>query len=158
MRIGKVAVQEMLPILPALGQTYYRNKLEFSFSSKRWLTPQELADGQSNEQNVLGFHRAGAFDKVVNIEHCFLQSDPCNVIRNRMRSIAIAQELSFYDARINEGFLRNVIIRVTTLEEVMVIIAFQQDAPQQFRPFLDELLAGFPQITTLLYCINSKVN
>lgn len=158
LRIGKVAVQEMLPILPALGQTYYRNKLEFSFSSKRWLTPAELADGQSNEEDVLGFHRAGAFDKVVNIEHCFLQSDPCNAIRNRMRSLAIAHELSFYDARINEGFMRNVIIRVTTLEEVMVIIAFQQDAPQQFRPFLDELLAEFPQITTLLYCINPKVN
>jgi 23S rRNA (uracil1939-C5)-methyltransferase len=158
LRIGKVQVQEMMPILPAIGQTYYRNKLEFSFSSKRWLSQEELANGVTNQEDVLGFHHAGAFDKVVNIEHCFLQSDPSNTIRNCMRDLAIAHGLTFYDARTKEGLLRNVIIRVTTLEQVMVIVALQYDVPDQYRPYLNQLLKEFPQITTLLYCINPKVN
>ena len=123
-RIGKVAVQNFFPILGAQETQYYRNKLEFSFSNKRWLTPEELNTEVSNEQDVLGFHRSGAFDKIIDIDHCWLQPNPSNEIRNKARQLAIEQELSFYDARAQHGFMRNMVVRVTTMGEVMVIVSF----------------------------------
>ncbi len=157
-RIGKVNVQHMEPILAAERRTYYRNKLEYSFSNKKWLTKAQIDSDISNLENVLGFHRAGAFDKVVNIQHCWLQPEPSNLIRNRIRAVAIEQGLTFYDARENVGFLRNMIIRVSSLGEVMLIVAFHTDEPSKYKPLLDQLLEDFPEITTLLYCINPKVN
>lgn len=157
-RIGKVEIEEFLPILPAVETTYYRNKLEFSFSNKRWLTKEELKSDISNKENVLGFHRSGAFDKIVNIEHCWLQGDPSNAIRNFMRDLAIRQNLSFYDARANKGFLRNFIIRLTDIKEVMMIVSFHYDEPKKIEAYLDAILEEFPAITSLYYCINSKVN
>lgn len=158
LRIGKVPIQDLQPILAAERTTYYRNKLEFSFSNKKWLSTAEIKSGISNLESVVGFHRAGAFDKVVNVEQCWLQPEPSNAIRNAVRSIAIAQELSFYDARENNGFLRNMILRISSIGEVMLIIAFHKDQPEKYRPFLDEILRIFPEITTILYCINPKVN
>ncbi len=157
-RIGKVPIQDLQPILAAERTTYYRNKLEFSFSNKKWLSTAEIESGISNLEPVVGFHRAGAFDKVVNVEQCWLQAEPSNAIRNAIRNIAISQALSFYDARENKGFLRNMILRTSSIGEVMLIIAFHQDEPKMYRPFLDEILRTFPEITTLLYCINPKVN
>lgn len=157
-RIGKIEIDQLETILPAVEQTYYRNKMEYSFSNKRWLTSEEIASGISNLENVLGFHRAGAYDKIVNIEHCFLQPEPSNQIRNFVRALANRMELSFYDAKTNQGFLRNMIIRVSSLQEVMVIVAFQADRAELYQPFLDELIRAFPAITALFYCINPKVN
>lgn len=157
-RIGKVEIGEFQPILGAQETRYYRNKLEFSFSNKRWLTPEEINTDVSNLQDVLGFHRAGAFDKIIDIHHCWLQPDPSNAIRNTVRQLAIDQELSFYDARSNKGFMRNMIIRITSLNEIMVIIAFSNNDQEKIRPFLDQLSAKFPEITSLYYCINPKVN
>jgi len=158
LRIGRVEVEEFQPILPALQQTYYRNKLEYSFSSKRWLTREEIESGISNEEDVLGFHKAGAFDKIIDIEHCFLQPDPSNDLRNRIRIIAKEQGLSFYDAKANTGFMRNMIIRISSIGEIMLIMAFKENDKEKYKPLLDQILEDFPQINSLFYCINPKVN
>ena len=157
-RIGKVNIQEFLPIIPAKESVYYRNKLEFTFSNKRWLTKEEINTDISNLENVLGFHRPGAFDKIVDIKHCWLQGDPSNEIRNTIKAIALEQGLTFYDARAIEGFLRHILIRVTTLGETLLIVSVFEDDPDRLFPFLDAILEKFPNLTALFYCINSKVN
>ena len=158
-RIGKVEVQEFRPILAAREATYYRNKLEFAFSNKRWLTEEEINDPAiSNLQNVLGFHRPGAFDKIVDIRHCWLQPDPSNDLRNGVRDLAEEMGLSFFDLSAEEGLLRHMLIRITTLGEILVIISFFEDRPKLIRSFLDAILERFPAVTTLLYCINPKKN
>lgn len=157
-RIGKTEVGEFLPILPAVETIYYRNKLEFAFSNKKWLTQDEMDQGLSNEADVLGFHRPGAFDKIVDIEHCWLQEDPSNDLRNAVKRIAVEQGLDFFDLRAASGFLRHILIRITTLGEVLLIVSFFEDDMDRIKPFLDAILKEFPQITTLCYCINSKLN
>ncbi len=155
-RIAKVPVQEFLPILGAPETTNYRNKLEFAFSNKRWLLAEEMpAPGGPG----LGFHRAGAFDKVVDIQECHLQAEPSNSIRNTAREIALEQGLEFYDVRRHEGFLRNLMVRLTTTGECMLLVSFARDEPEAIRAFLDALLERLPgQITTMVYCINPKKN
>jgi len=157
-RIGKVAVESFLSIVGSEKEQYYRNKLEFSFSSKRWLTREEIASGISNEADVLGFHPPGAFDKVIDVEHCWLQHGPSNELRNGIRKLALEMDLPFFDIRANEGFLRTLMIRTTTLDEVLVLLSFYRDETELITPFLNRLLALFPQITTLCYCINPKLN
>ncbi|TXB68002.1 23S rRNA (uracil(1939)-C(5))-methyltransferase RlmD [Phaeodactylibacter luteus] len=157
-RIGKVDVEAMLPIKAAAQATFYRNKLEFSFSNKRWLTRAEIDSGISNQEDVLGFHPAGAFDKIIDIEKCWLQPDPSNALRNGIKALAIEQGLSFHDARAHEGFLRQVMFRITSVGETLVLLSFHEDDPKRYKPFMDELMARFPQITTLCYCINTKLN
>jgi 23S rRNA (uracil1939-C5)-methyltransferase len=157
-RIGKVDIGEILPIKGAEKTQYYRNKLEYSFSNKRWLTREEIEQGVSNKEDVLGFHRAGAFDKVINIDHCWLQEEPSNTLRNGIRELAIEQGLSFHDAKEHEGFMRQVMFRITSLGEVLVLMSFHEDKPEVYHPFMDALLERFPQITTLSYCINTKLN
>ncbi len=158
LRIGKVAVGEFLPIIPADFTEYYRNKLEFTFSNKRWLTPEEMTTDMSNLENVLGFHRPGAFDKIVHINHCYLQGDPCNELRNTIHDIGIEQNLTFFDLKSQKGFLRNVMIRVTTLGETFAIVSFHHEDEEKRKTFLDEVLKRVPSVTTLLYCINPKAN
>lgn len=164
-RIAKVPVGEFLPILGAPETTHYRNKLEFAFSNKRWLLPEELPSDPSpgmegpGPQPGLGFHRAGAFDKVVDIHHCWLQAEPSNAIRNAAREIALAQGLDFYDVRRHVGFLRNLMVRLTTTGELMLLFSFARNEPETIRTYLDALLDRFKgQITSLLYCINPKLN
>lgn len=157
-RIGKVNIGEFRTILPATKTTYYRNKLEFSFSCKKWLSAAELNTDISNREDVLGFHPAGAFDKIIDIKHCWLQEEPSNQIRNTIKRIAIEQKLSFFDAKENVGFLRNMILRITSLGEILVIFSFLEDDQSKIQPFLNEILRCFPQITSLYYCINPKVN
>jgi len=157
-RIGKVDIGEVLPFLKAPDTRYYRNKLEFSFSSKRWLTREEIDSDTSNEEDVLGFHPPGAFDKIIDIQHCWLQPDPSNDIRNKARAIGKAQGLSFFDAKTNQGFLRNMVVRITSLGEVLLIMAFNKGEDEKIKPYLDALLAEIPQITSLFYCINPKTN
>ena len=157
-RIGKVEVGEILPIIAADKQTYYRNKLEFSFSSKRWLTREEIDSGITNKVDVLGFHPGSSFDKVINLEHCYLQYEPSNEIRNTVRAIALEQKLAFFDALKKEGFLRQLMIRITSLGEIMIIVSvFKNDRDKLF-PLLEEMLKRLPAITSLYYCINTKAN
>ena len=157
-RIGKVEVDQFFPIKAAEKTRYYRNKLEFSFSNKRWLQPEELNTDISNEADVLGFHPAGAFDKVIDIEHCWLQPEPSNRLRNGIQELAIEQGLSFHDARAHEGFMRQVMFRITTMGEILVLLSFHREEPELYQPFMDAVLERFPEITTLCYCINAKKN
>ncbi len=157
-RIGKVEVGAFQPILGSATTQYYRNKLEFSFSSKKWLPAELLNTDVSNEQDVLGFHPAGAFDKIIDINHCWLQPEPSNAIRNKIRAIAIEQGLDFYDAKIHQGFMRTLMIRVTSLQEVMVLIAFARPDEKAIKKMLDAVRDNFPDITSLYYCINTKQN
>jgi len=157
-RIGKVEAAAFLPILPAPKTQFYRNKLEFSFSNRKWLPTEQLNTQVSNEANVLGFHPAGSFDKVIDIEKCWLQPDPSNPIRNRIREIAHEQELSFFDARANQGFLRNMMLRVTSLEQVLLLLVFGAEDQEKRVQFLDTVAQEFPEISSLYYCINTKQN
>ena len=157
-RIGKVAVKEMRPILPCKHQLYYRNKLEFSFSSKRWLTREEIDSGISNAAQVLGFHPGGAFDKVIDIETCLLQYEPSNFIRNTVKTIAIEQGLDFFDARANTGFLRQLMLRITTLGEIMLVLCIYENDQQKIKGILDEIIKRIPSLTSVYYCVNTKTN
>ncbi len=159
-RIAKVPVGEFLPILPAPTTTHYRNKLEFAFSNKRWRLAEEGEEAlQAPSQPGLGFHRAGAFDKVVDIETCWLQPEPSNLIRNTVRAVALEQGLSFYDVRQQQGFLRNLMLRITASGEVLALFSFGYDDPVAIRRYLDALLARVgDRITTVVYCINPKPN
>lgn len=157
-RIGKIRVKEWYPILPTLETYYYRNKLEFSFSNKTWLTFEEKNAGVSAFKNVLGFHKSGAFDKVLNIDECHLMHEVHNEIRNTIKAIAQQHHLPFFDAREKAGFLRHITIRVSTLGEIFVIITFYFENEEKRVAFLEAVSKALPQITTLFYCINSKAN
>ena len=159
LRLGKVEPKEFLPIEACEETTFYRNKMEYSFSCKRWLSPEELNDESiSNKEDVLGFHPKGAFDKSIDIKKCWLQPDPSNAIRLESKRIAIEQELSFFDAYLNEGFMRNMIIRMSTTGELMLIYAFYENDQDAIKAFLDKILECFPEITSLFYVINPKKN
>jgi 23S rRNA (uracil1939-C5)-methyltransferase len=156
--LAKVEVGEWLPILGCNEHTFYRNKLEYTFSNKRWLTHDEVNTQISNLENVLGFHRPGAFDKILNVDKCWLQADPSNDIRNGVKRIAIEQKLSFYDMKTHAGFMRHLFIRLTTLGEIMVIVSVKRDDKERITRLLDAIIAEFPQITSLMYCVNGKMN
>lgn len=158
-RIGKIEVQDFQPILGAADTTFYRNKMEFAFSNKRWLTKEEIeTNADLDRDHALGFHRPGQFDKIVDIDQCWLQPEPSNKIRNTVKAIAIEQGLSFFDNREKEGFLRSLLLRITDIGEIMVLVSFGADDEAKRKTFLDAILQRFPQITTLVYCINTKVN
>ena len=158
-RIGKLDLPEIRPILGSEKTTHYRNKLEYTFSNHRYLLKEELADPQiSNLQNAAGFHARGIFDKVVDVETCYLQDEPTNAIRLETKRWAIEHEVSFYDIQRHEGFLRNLQIRLCRTGEIMVNIVFgYKDEPLQ-EALLRDLQNRFPAITTLLFTINPKWN
>lgn len=156
-RLGKVDVSAMEPILASAETAYYRNKLEFTFSNKRWLTSVD-EEVQPDDLHALGFHVPGRFDKILDIDHCFLQQDPSNSIRNAVRSFAVAQGISFYDLRAHEGALRNLIIRTSSTGEVMVIVVFAYPEEGQVEALMNYVNEQFPTLTSLLYIINQKRN
>ncbi|PRD46375.1 23S rRNA (uracil(1939)-C(5))-methyltransferase RlmD [Sphingobacterium haloxyli] len=156
-RLGKVDVSSMEPILASRETTYYRNKLEFTFSNKRWLTSVD-EEVKPDDLNALGFHVPGRFDKILDIDHCFLQQDPSNAIRNAVRSFAIAQGISFYDLRAHDGALRNLIIRTSSTGEVMVIVVFAYPEEGQVDLLMNYINEQLPELTSLLYIINQKRN
>jgi 23S rRNA (uracil1939-C5)-methyltransferase len=156
--IGKIDIKEVLPIARVENPYYYRNKMEFSFSNKRWLTSEEISGGAEIERNGLGFHKPGMWDKVVDIDHCHLQAEPSNAIRNAIRSFAIQEQLEFFDTREQQGFLRTLMIRNTLGGELMVLIQFFKEDQEKRELLLNFLKEKFPQITSLLYCVNSKGN
>jgi len=155
-RIGKIDVSAMEPILPSEQTTYYRNKLEFTFSNKKWLT--NLDDGSEESMDALGFHVPGRFDKILKIDHCYLQQDPSNDIRNRVFEFAQEKGISFYDIRQNEGVLRNLIIRTSSTGENMVIVVFAYPVDNQVELLMNFIQSEFPNLTSLLYIINQKLN
>jgi len=158
-RIGKTELPEILPIIGGDDTVHYRNKLEFTFSNKRYLTNDEIGKAEAlPQQNALGFHVPRIFDKVIDIEECYLMDDVNNRIRNTIRSFAIENKFSFYDIREHTGWLRNIIIRLCTTGELMVNICLNYDAEEDRKKLFDHLLKQVPAITTLLYTINPKWN
>lgn len=160
-RIGKVQLPEITPIIGSAKTRCYRNKLEFTFSNKRWLTREEVASGAAFERNAAGFHITGAFDKVLPIEKCMLQDDISNQIRNAVRDYALLHGFSFYDLRAHRGMMRNMIVRTSSTGELMVIIAARienAEEKQQFLSLMQFVKESFPQITSLQYVVNNKMN
>ena len=155
-RIGHLQVPEFLPILGSDKTRYYRNKLEFSASSKRWMTREEIDAGVPAGPG-LGFHVGKFFDKVLDIERCHLQPEPTNAIRLFIKKFCLDNGVSFYDIRENRGQLRNMFVRTTDAGAVMLIVCFGEDFPQRI-PLLDAVAAEFPQIRSLYYVINGKKN
>lgn len=158
-RIGKVDVEQMEPILGSEQIYNYRNKLEFSFSHKRWLTAEEVASGKTFDAvPSLGFHVPGRWDKVLDIDECHLQAEPSNAIRNRVRELALEHDFSYYNLNEQKGFLRNLTIRNTMTDEWMALLSVGEDRPEDIKLILDTLAAEFPQLTSVLYVINTKQN
>ena len=158
-RIAKIENPNILPILPSHSTTYYRNKLEYTFSNRRWMTSDDFSiEPSERDQNALGFHIPLLFDKILNIDHCYLQQDPSNAIRLEAKRYAVENHLSFYDARTWQGFLRNLIIRNSNSGDLMVIFIFRDDQPKVIFELLDHFKRKFPEITSLFYVINPKKN
>ncbi|WP_116125375.1 23S rRNA (uracil(1939)-C(5))-methyltransferase RlmD [Lewinella sp. IMCC34183] len=158
-RIGKVEVEEWQPILGSEETRFYRNKLEFGCANRRWLTTEEIGTDIDNEVPVIGFHRAGAYDKLIQIEKCHLQHGPSNELRNGLRALATELDIPFYDMRERHGLLRQLMVRTTTTGECMLVVAFYADEREIITRFLDAALDRFgAEITSLYYCINPKVN
>lgn len=158
-RIGKVALPPFQPILGAAETKYYRNKIEYTFGNKRFLLKEELADESINgEQNVAGFHAKGLFDKVVDIETCYLQAEPTNEIRLAVKAFAKENNWSFYDIRNHVGFLRTMQVRLCTTGELMLNIVVGENDEQKIKELMDYVAKQFPAITTLLYTVNTKWN
>lgn len=156
-RIGKIDVSNMEDILPSENTRYYRNKLEFTFSNKRWLTSLDELDSDQS-MDALGFHVPGRFDKILPIDHCYLQGDPSNDLRNRIAEFSQQAEISFYDLRAHTGALRNLIIRTSSTGEVMVIVVFAYPQEEQIAQLMEFINTSFEDITSLLYVVNQKKN
>ena len=158
-RIGKLDMPAPEPVLPSQKTKYYRNKLEFTFTCRRWLTDEEIASGKEiSEFRAAGFHIPGRFDKVLDINKCYLQEDPSNSIRLAVRDYAIRNDLDFFDLLKQKGLLRTLIIRTSTSGEVMVILVFFREERQKREALLNWLTDKFPGITSLMYVINPKGN
>ena len=161
-RIGKVELPEFMPILGSEKTMFYRNKLEFTFSNKRWLTEEEVKqDVKYDQMNAVGFHIPGAFDKVLAIEKCWLQDDISNQIRNAIRDFAYEHNYEFFDLRSQEGMLRNMMVRTSSTGELMVLLQCKITSDTELdkmKVLLQFVADKFPQITSLLYVINNKCN
>lgn len=158
-RIGHLEIPDISPILPSDKTKYYRNKLEFTFSNKRWIYNNEDPDSLTDEERLgLGFHVGKFFDKVLDIKHCSLQPEPSNEIRLFIREYAVTHNLEFYNIRENTGFLRNIIVRNNQVGDVMLTVCFAYDDQDKIIPMLDAIAAEFPQIKSLHYVINEKLN
>ena len=158
-RLGKLSGFKVNNILASEDTTYYRNKLEFTFSDSRWLTNEELkSDIKYSNRNGLGFHIPKKFDKVLDIEKCYLQKSPSNEIRTEVKEFALKNDYSFFNIINQEGFLRNLIIRTSELNETMVIFSFFYEDKEKRENLLNHIANKFPEITALLYVINEKPN
>ena len=157
-RIAKIDIEGMTPIIPSPADKYYRNKLEYTFSNKRWLNDGENRTDEVLNMNALGFHIPGRFDKILDINHCWLQAEPSNKLRNSIRDFVLQNGYTFYDLKAHSGALRNLIIRTSSTGETMIIVVFayaDEDEVNKLMAFIDK---GFPEITSLLYIINQKKN
>ncbi len=158
-RIGHLSLPEISPILGSAKTDHYRNKLEFTFAPKRWKTYEEVARGEEiADCPALGFHIPSMFDKILDIDYCHLQPSPSNEIRNFLRKYCIDNNYPFYDIRQHSGLMRNVVIRTASTGEVMVIVVFAEDNQEMIVPLMESLKEHFPEITSLVYMINDKLN
>jgi len=158
-RIGKVELPAVSPILGSKKQYYYRNKMEFSFSDSRWLTLEEIkSDNEISNKNALGFHIPGMWDKILDLKECHLQGEPSNTIRLAVRDFATQNNLPFFNTRNQEGFLRTLMIRTSSTGEIMVLVQFFEEHKKNRELLLNFIGEQFPEITSLLYVINSKGN
>ena len=157
-RIGKLDLPELKPILAVENPYWYRNKMEFSFSNQRWLTKEEVDSGIEINRNALGFHKPGMWDKIVDVDKCHLQADPSNAIRNFVRSYAHKNELTFFDPKNQVGFLRSLMIRTSSTDEVMIVLQIFHKEDAILFPLLDAVATEFPYLTSIQYVINGKAN
>ncbi|QHV93834.1 23S rRNA (uracil(1939)-C(5))-methyltransferase RlmD [Spirosoma endbachense] len=157
-RIGKVQLPDIRPIMAAEPTQYYRNKLEFTCAEGRWITQAEVGTSQPVDPRAIGFHVPGRFDKVLPINHCYLQPDPSNAIRLAVADYAYQHDLTLYNLKVHTGFLRTLIIRTASSGQLMVTVQVAQDEPEMLNGLLSFLHTTFPQITSLNYIINTKKN
>lgn len=159
-RIGKIELPEIRPCLGSARTQFYRNKLEFTFADRRWMTYEEIAD-QGKEiapEPALGFHIPNMFDKVLDIEKCWLQADPSNAIRLELKRFCVEQGYTFYNAREHSGLMRNVVIRTASTGEIMVLVVFGSNDKERIEALMSHLQRTFPAITSLIYMVNTKWN
>jgi len=158
-RIGHLELENITPILGCEESYFYRNKMEFSFSSNRWLTSEEInSEEEVDNRNALGFHISGMWDKILDVEKCFLQEDPSNEIRNSIKDFAISNTIEFYNPREQDGLLRTMMLRILSTGEIMLVIQFFKEDKEKRELLLNFIKERFPQITSLQYIINSKRN
>ncbi len=158
-RIGHITLPEITPILGSKTQYFYRNKMEFSFSDSRWLSLDEIKSQDTIEdRNALGFHIPGMWDKILDINKCWLQADPSNAIRNQVKQFATQNNIAFYNTRNQTGLLRTLMIRTSSIGELMVLIQFYKEDVKKRELLLNHLKNTFPEITSLQYVINEKGN
>ena len=157
-RIGKFDYPEIRPILGSDDMFQYRNKLEYTFSDRKWFTEARPESGLNINTNGLGFHLPGMFDRIIDIQRCHLQAEPTNAIRNAVRDFALEKGLTFYNVKTWEGFLRNLIIRNTLTGQLMVIMVFKDDEHETIADLLNFIKNSFPEISSLMYVINPKKN
>ncbi|MBU2996607.1 23S rRNA (uracil(1939)-C(5))-methyltransferase RlmD [Cellulophaga baltica] len=158
-RIGHLELPEITPILGSKEQYFYRNKMEFSFSDSRWLTLEEIqSTDEIYDRNALGFHIPGMWDKILDVKKCHLQEDPSNAIRLETKDFALKNGLTFFNPRNQHGLLRTMMIRTSSTGEIMVLVQFFENNVEKRELLLNHLKEKFPEITALLYVINSKKN
>lgn len=158
-RIGKIDLPDFEPILGSEKTYFYRNKMEFAFSASRWLTPEEIQSGAEIErENALGFHIPRMWDKILDIKKCWLQQDPSNAIRNSIRAFANEHQMPFFNPKDHTGWLRTLMIRTASTGEIMVLLQFFHEDVENREKLLSYLMQTFPEITSLQYVINEKLN
>ncbi|MCX6258366.1 MAG: 23S rRNA (uracil(1939)-C(5))-methyltransferase RlmD [Bacteroidia bacterium] len=158
-RIGKVEMPDVKPVIPSQDIYFYRNKLDYAFSNYRWIYENENTENFAPEEfNALGFHIPGRFDRVFDVKYCHLQPSPSNEIRLAIKDYAVRNRLTFFDLKRNNGFLRNIVIRTTTIGETMLIVAFYYEDKNEIDKLMGFISGGFPSITSLMYVINPKGN
>ena len=157
-RLGHLKIEEYLPIIPCTEDRLYRNKMEFTFSNKRYLGKQDMEAKLPFEKDVIGFHAPGVFDKIIDIETCYLQGEPTNAIKNFVRQFAIELGYTFYDIRNHVGLMRNLMIRLNKKGDTLVNIVFGENNPEKINALCAAVQNEFPQITSLHYTVNQKLN
>jgi 23S rRNA (uracil1939-C5)-methyltransferase len=157
-RIGKFEFPRISPIIPAPDEYFYRNKLEFTCSNRKWLIDKDKDESNNENMNGIGFHLAGMFDRIIDLKNCYLQPEPSNQIRLAIREFAIENNFTFYDTKAHCGFLRNLIVRTASTGELMVIIIFAENEEVNITRTLEHVAGAFPQITSLMYVVNTKKN
>lgn len=159
-RIGKIELPEIRPCLGSAKTQFYRNKLEYTFADRRWMTYEEIADAgrEIAPEPALGFHIPNMFDKVLDIEKCWLQADPSNAIRLEIKRFCVEHGYEFYHAREHSGLMRNIVIRTASTGEIMLIVVFNSDDKERIEALMSHLHTTFPEITSLIYMVNTKWN
>ncbi len=158
-RIAKIELPGISPILGSSNIWAYRNKMEYTFSNRKWLTFEQLRSGEEfPERNAAGFHIPGSFDKVLDIDCCYLQDNLGNRIRNFVKDYGKKKFLTFYDIKANTGFLRTLMIRITSTGQIMALMIFGEDSPEKIEPLMETMHTEFPEITSLCYAVNLKLN